>query len=193
MKEAASSPAGAGRLLFLPFLSAERFGVWDTRLRGAWLGLTLDHGKSEMMRAVVESSGYAVRTVMGVMAEVGCRAADLRVTGGLARLPLWCQARADITGIKVMLPEQEESDLVGNACVGFYGLEEFQSPADAAENLVRFQKVYLPNPALRDVYDELFESFTLACGELGGTFTRLVRPSADPSEDPGASTAGAGE
>lgn len=175
LKDAASAPAGAGRLLFLPFLSPERFSVWDSRLRGAWLGLTLNHGKPEMMRAVVESSGYAVRAVLNVMNEVGCRATDIRVTGGLARLPMWCQARADITGTKVLLPEQEESDLVGNACVGFYGLEEFQSPADAAENLVRFQKIYLPNPAVSEIYNELFESFALACGELGETFRRLSR------------------
>ena len=107
------------------------------------------------------------------MSDVGCHAADLRVSGGLARLPLWCQARADITGTKVMLPEQEESDLVGNACVGFYGLEEFQSPAEAAESLVRFQKVYLPNPAAREQYDELFQIFSAAVAELGHTFKRL--------------------
>jgi xylulokinase len=174
LKQAAAAPAGAGRLLFLPFLTPERFGVWDSRLRGGWLGLTLNHGKREMMRAVVESSGYAVRSILNVMGELGCRAADLRVTGGMARLPLWCQARADITGTKVLLPEQEESDLVGNACVGFYGLEDFQSPADAAENLVRFQKVYLPNPRNKEIYDEMFEIFVHACAELGGTFKRLA-------------------
>jgi xylulokinase len=146
-------------------------------MRGAFLGLTLGHGKAEMMRAVVESSGFTVRSVLGIMEEVGCRVADLRVTGGLARLPLWCQARADITGKKVLLPEQEESDLVGNACVGFYGLEEFDSPADAAENLVRFQKIYHPNAEAKEVYDELFAVFTHACAELKPTFGRL---SAEP-------------
>ena len=172
LKEAAAAAAGARRLLFLPFLTPERFGLWDSRLRGAFLGLTLEHGKAEMMRAVVESSGYAVRSVLKVMADAGGRASDLRVTGGLARLPLWCQARADITGIKVMLPEQEESDLVGNACVGFYGLEEFESPADAAENLVRFQRVYLPNPAVREIYDEMFDAFVRASADAGGTLRR---------------------
>jgi xylulokinase len=174
LKEAAASAPGAGRLLFLPFLVAERFGVWDPHLRGAFLGLTMGHGKREMVRAVVESSGYTVRTVLNIMGDVGCHAADLRVSGGLARLPLWCQARADITGTKVLLPEQEESDLVGNACVGFYGLEEFETPADAAESLVRFQKVYIPNPAAKDEYDELFEIFSAAVGELGDTFKRLA-------------------
>ena len=173
LKDAATAAPGAGRLLFLPFLTAERFGVWDSNMRGAFIGLTLDHGKREMMRAVVESSGFTVRSVLGVMEEVGCRAADLRVTGGLARLPLWCQARADITGRKVLLPEQEESDLVGNACVGFFGLEEFDTPADAAENLVRFQKTYHPNAQAKQAYDELFTVFTKACAELGGTFQRL--------------------
>jgi len=144
-------------------------------MRGAFLGLTLDHGKREMMRAVVESSGFTVRSVLGVMEEVGCRIADLRVTGGLARMPLWCQARADITGRKVLLPEQEESDLVGNACVGFYGLEEFDTPADAAENLVRFQKTYHPNAGAKQAYDELFAVFTKACAELGGIFERLSK------------------
>ena len=174
LKEAAASPPGARRLLFLPFLAAERFGVWDPHLRGAFLGLTMDHGKREMVRAVVESSGYTVRTVLKIMEGAGCRASDLRVSGGLARLPLWCQVRADITGTKVLLPEQEESDLIGNACVGFFGLEEFETPAAAAESLVRFQKVYLPNPAAKDTYDELFEIFTTAVAELGSTFKRLA-------------------
>jgi xylulokinase len=173
LKDAATAAPGAGRLLFLPFLTSERFGVWNAHMRGAFLGLTLDHGKREMMRAVVESSGFIVRSVLGAMEEVGCRVADLRVTGGLARFPLWCQARADITGKKVLLPEQEESDLVGNACVGFYGLQEFDTLSDAAENLVRFHKTYHPNVEAKQAYDELFAIFTNACAELGGTFQRL--------------------
>jgi sugar (pentulose or hexulose) kinase len=126
-----------------------------------------------MMRAVLESSGFAVRSVITAMEDTGCQVADLRVSGGLARLPLWCQARADVTGKKVLLPEQEESDLVGNACVGFFGLEEFDSPAHAAEHLVRFQRVFMPSAAARGSYDELFLLFTKACAELGGTFRAL--------------------
>jgi xylulokinase len=174
VKEAARAPAGAGRLLFLPFLAPERFPIWDPRIRGAFLGLTLAHGRPEMMRAVVESTGFAVRAAIAAMEENGCQLNDLRVTGGLARLPLWCQARADITGKRVLLPEQEDSDLVGNACVGFYGLDEFDTPAEAAESLVRFQRTFTPDPAAHEVYNELFGLFTRACAELGGTFSGLT-------------------
>jgi xylulokinase len=122
----------------------------------------------------VESSGYAVRAVIEVMESNGCQVADLRVTGGMARLPLWCQARADITGRRVLLPEQAESDLVGNACVGFYGLDEFESPAEAAEHLVRFQRIYTPSPAAVPVYQELYGLFMRACAGLGDTFRDLA-------------------
>ncbi len=174
VREAADAAPGAGRLLFLPFLAPERFPIWDSELRGSFLGLTLSHGRAEMMRAVVESTGYAVRTAISAMEANGCQVADLRVTGGLARLPLWCQARADITGKRVLLPEQPDSDLVGNACVGFFGVGEFDSPPEAAESLVRFQKTFHPSAALRQVYDEMYAAFTRACAELPGTFRGIA-------------------
>jgi xylulokinase len=173
VKEAQGAAPGARRLLFLPFLAPERFPLWDPDIRGAFLGLGLEHGKAEMMRAVVESTGFAVRTVVAAMEAEGCQVTDLRVSGGLARLPLWCQTRADITGKKVLLPEQEDSDLVGNACVGFYGVEEFESPTEAAESLVRFRKTFHPDPGSRQIYDELFAVFAKACGELGDLFRGL--------------------
>jgi xylulokinase len=177
VREAQKAPPGAGRLLFLPFLVSERFPIWDPGLRGAFIGLTLEHGRPEMMRAVVESTGFAVRSVLAAMEGDGRQVTDVRVTGGLARLPLWCQARADITGKKVLLPEQEDSDLVGNACVGFYGVEDFESLTEAAEALVRFQKTFYPNVEARQAYDELFRIFTKACTELGDIFRSL---SSDP-------------
>lgn len=174
LEETAAVAPGAGRLLFLPFLTPEPFPIWDPHMRGAFLGLTIEHGRREMMRAVLESSGFAVRSVIALMEDAGCQIADLRVTGGLARFPRWCQARADVTGKKVLLPEQEEANLVGNACVGFFGLEEFDSPAHAADHLVRFQKVFMPNERTRDAYDELFRLFMKACAEMGGTFRGLA-------------------
>jgi sugar (pentulose or hexulose) kinase len=167
MAEASCAVPGAGKLLFLPFLIPERFPIWDPNMRGAFLGLTFEHGRQEMMRAVVESAGFAVRTAVSAMMENGCQISDIRVTGGLARLPLWCQSRADIIGVRVLVPEQEDPDLVGNACVGFYGVDEFETPGEAAENLVRIQKTFTPSAGARHIYDELFDVFTRACNEMG--------------------------
>ena len=80
-KEAQAAPPGARRLLFLPFLSTERFPLWDKRLKGAFLGLSLEHGRKEMMRAVVESTGFAVRGIIAAMEANGCKVTDIRASG----------------------------------------------------------------------------------------------------------------
>ena len=41
--------------IFLPYLSGERAPLWEPGLRGAFIGLSLAHGRKEMARAVVES------------------------------------------------------------------------------------------------------------------------------------------
>ncbi len=172
-KEAQAAPAGARRLLFLPFLAPERFPVWDKRLKGAFLGLSLEHGRQEMARAVIESTGFVVRGIVSAMEANGCQVTDLRVSGGQARLPLWCQVRADITGKNVLLPEQEDADLVGNACVGFYAIKEYDSLKAACDGMVRFQKTYMPNPDTLKLYQEMYIAFARACLELGETLQGL--------------------
>jgi len=172
LREIQGVSAGSDGLLFLPFLSPERFPIWDPNMRGAFIGLTLAHGRREMMRAVVESTGFAVRSVIAAMEASGCHAADLRVAGSQTRLPLWCQVRADVTGKNVLLPEQEDAELVGNACVGFFGLGDFESLPAAAERLVRFQRTFVPDQHAAEVYDEMFARFCRACECLGQTFSR---------------------
>jgi xylulokinase len=175
VKEAQAAVPGADRLLFIPFLSPERFPIWDPNVRGTFLGLSLEHGRREMLRAVVESTAFAVRSVIAAMEDDGCQVSDLRVSGGLSRLPLWCQVRADVTGRKVLLPEQEDADLVGNACVGFLGLGEFETLSSAVDGMVRFQKIFLPNPANADTYDEMYEVFRRACDRLGEIYGKASR------------------
>ncbi len=173
LKEVQEAPAGAGGLIFLPFLGTERYTLWPPEASGTFLGLRLFHERPEMMRAVVESTGFAVRRIIECMESNGCQVADLRVTGGQAKNPFWCQLRADITGKRVLLPEQEDAELVGNACVGFFGLEKFESLSEASERLVRHQKTLLPDSSKRGLYDDLYGTFNEAMKGLGETFRRL--------------------
>jgi xylulokinase len=114
-----------------------------------------------------------VRAVIEVMESHGAQVADLRATGRLALSPAWCQARADVTGRRVLVSEQEEADLVGNACVGFYGLDEYESLAAASESLVHFGRVYQPSATHRQVYDDLYTVFRTACVGLAESFRGL--------------------
>src|SRR5699024_3614841 len=55
MDEAASaSEIGAGGLLFLPYLLGERSPRWNPKARGAFVGLTMEHTKGDLVRAGLE-------------------------------------------------------------------------------------------------------------------------------------------
>jgi xylulokinase len=168
-------PAGANRLLFLPYLAGERAPHWDPAARGAFLGLTLAHGRQDMMRAVIESVAFATRDVIEVMEGIGLAVADFRVTGKPARSRLWNQVKSDVTGRRLLVPSGEDPDLTGDACLALGGLGEFYSAAEAAEAIVRVEAVYEPRPGNKPLYDELFLLYRDSYRQLKDIFARLGR------------------
>ena len=57
IQEAMEVPVGADRLIFLPYLAGERAPIWDPQARGVFFGLTLNHKREHLARAVLESVG----------------------------------------------------------------------------------------------------------------------------------------
>jgi xylulokinase len=149
-------PAGANRLLFLPYLAGERAPIWDPKARGAFIGLTLNHGAAEMFRAVAEAVGFAIRDVVEVMEQVGLPVKDLRITGRPSRSRPWNQMKADITGRRILVPETLDSDLLGDVCLALRALGAYGSVAEASEAVVRIGAVFEPDPGRKALYDEMF-------------------------------------
>jgi xylulokinase len=166
---------GAGKLVFLPYLSGERSPIWDPSARGVFIGLTLAHGRKEMSRAVVESTAYAMRDVIEVMEEAGAGVSELRVTGSPGKSPVWNQIKADVTGRPIALPAFEDAELLGDLCFGLAALGRCASPAEAAERLVRISRVYAPDPETKPLYDELFGVYRETYEALKPVFKRLER------------------
>ena len=73
---------------------------------------------------------------------------EMRVSGGQAKSNAWCQMKADITGMKVVVPLCPDAELLGTAAVAFTGLGEFSCIKDASLALYRPQKAFSPAPAI---------------------------------------------
>ncbi len=172
----AGVPAGAQRLLFLPYLAGERAPIWDPSARGAFIGLTLNHGRREMTRAVVESVAFAIRDVVEVMEEAGVSVHDLRITGRPSRSSVWNQVKADVTGRRLLVPAQQDSDLVGDACLALFGLGQFDSFVAASEAIVTIGAVFEPDAGRALVYDEMFALYRESYAGLRSVFAKLSTP-----------------
>jgi xylulokinase len=167
-------PPGSRSLLFLPYLAGERAPLWDPFARGAFIGLTANHGRKEMTRAVVEAVGFAVRDVIEVMGENGLEIGELRVTGGQAKSPLWNQIKADITQKKILVPAVQDSELLGAACIGLFALGNYKTLAEASESLVKITRTFTPNPEYRGLYDRLFGLYRASYRGLKEVFSELA-------------------
>jgi xylulokinase len=166
-------PAGAGSLLFLPYLAGERAPIWDPAARGAFVGLTLGHGPAEMLRAVAESVGFAIRDVVEVMEESGLAVRDLRTTGRPSRSGTWNQIKADITGRRILVLETPDSDLAGDVCLALRALDRFGSVAEAAEAIVHIGRAFEPDPARKALYDGMFAAYRESYAGLKAVFAKL--------------------
>jgi xylulokinase len=110
---AASTPAGARGLLFLPYLSGERTPHMDPQARGLLLGLTAGHGQAELVRAVMEGVILACYDAYSVLAELGAKPEQIVLAGGGAKSRLWQQIAADVFDLPVRPSAIREQSALG--------------------------------------------------------------------------------
>src|SRR5215216_3589580 len=94
--EATAVEPGAEGLLFLPYLTGERTPHLDPHARGAFVGLTVRHGRGHLTRAVMEGVAFSMRDGLEIMRGLGTPDDDMRAVGGGARSPLWLALQADV-------------------------------------------------------------------------------------------------
>jgi xylulokinase len=159
LAEAEATPPGADGLVFLPYLAGERSPIWDPGARGVLAGLTLDHGRGHVARAIVEASALAIRHVAEPMLSAGVRVTDMRVCGGPARSAFWNQVKADVTGFRVAVPAVLETAVLGSAILGAMGVGWHADLPTAIRTMTRIDSRIEPRAAFAPTYDRLFAAY----------------------------------
>jgi xylulokinase len=156
---AMKSGAGAGGMVFLPYLAGERAPLWDPDARGVWKGFGLSSGREEFARSVLEGICFAVRDVIAVMEEAGAKTEELCVTGGGAQNNFLNQLKADITGKAVSVPVYPDAELAGLAVIGTCVLGEFGSFKEAVQKFIAIGKRFEPDRQNSGLYLDLFQKY----------------------------------
>lgn len=150
---AAAAPPGADGLLFAPVLGdGERD---DPALRGTAAGLSLRHDRTAWARAALEGVAFGVRARLETLARASAAAAELRVSGGGARIALWNQIKADVTGTPVVRVPGD-STAAGTAMLAGLGAGIYADVREAVQAAYRPGPVAEPDPRLRGLYDEMY-------------------------------------
>ena len=152
---ASTVPAGSEGLVFLPLLFGERSLGWHANARGVLLGLSASHTRAHLARAAIEGVAMCLYSVLGVLEELLGTAREMRVTGGLARSPLWVSVLADVYGRSLAVPGVEEASALGAALIALKALGEI-ADYDQAPTLTRSTRVQQPDMAKHDLYMRLY-------------------------------------
>ena len=92
---------GEDELLFYPHLMGDKTIYGDPNLRGAFIGLTAKHTRSDLAVSIMEGICFGVKQLMEQMSLTKEEKNGLKVTGGGSRSKVWMQIMADILGVSV--------------------------------------------------------------------------------------------
>jgi gluconokinase len=170
---AAAVPAGAGGLVCLPALVGERAPVWDPDLRGVLLGLTTDHGREHVLRALLEGVAYQLATVVEALQDNGHQLTTIHATGGFTASPQWLGIVAGVLDRPLAVPTAAGGATFGAAMLGLQALEladavELARGAADPHHLVR------PDPADRAAYRRTLDVFRDLGARLRPQFAALA-------------------
>ncbi len=172
--KAGEVPCGSRGLLFLPYLMGERSPLWDPDARGCFLGLTMVHTKSHMVRAVLEGVAYNMRSIAEAFEELGQQFKTIRFIGGGAKSRLWRAIFSDVLGKPIeRLNFIDEATSVGAAIAGGVGTGIFASLEDA-ERFVRVEEEVQPDEKNVRLYNGYYGIFKECYARLAGVFKLLA-------------------
>jgi xylulokinase len=152
---AATSPPGARRVIFTPWLEGERTPVSDSHLRGGFHNISLATTRADLVRAVMEGVAYNDHWLHGHVERFAGRRLDpVRIVGGGAQSDLWCQIHADVMDRTIeRVADPMHAQLRGVAVLA--GMSLGHVDRVDVRDLVEVDATFTPDAAQRRVYDRL--------------------------------------
>lgn len=171
-RDASGVAPGCDGLVFLPYLAGERTPIWDDGARGVFFGLTERHTRAHLARATFEGVAFALRHIVDTLRADGGVIDELRVTGGQAKVGLWCQIKADVMRVPVSVPSVTEGALLGEGVLAAAGAGRAPDVATAASRFLKEAARFEPDAANAEAYDDAYRTYR----ELYPRLRDLMRP-----------------
>ncbi len=173
-EEAAQAEPGCEGLFFLPYLTGERTPHFDPDARGGWIGLTVRHGRTHLIRSVLEGATYAMRDSLELIREMGVDLTQIRLSGGGARGSLWRQIQADIYGQEVCTINAHEGPAFGVALLAQVGTGAFSTVPEACDQMIQVVDRVPAIPTSKALYDRGYQIYRKLYFDLRDSFKAMA-------------------
>ena len=172
-REAATSPAGAQGLYWLPYLMGERTPHLDAQARGGWIGLTARHRRGDLVRALIEGVCYSQLDCLEIVESLGVPVDAVRASGGGATSPFWRQVLADVLRRKVVTLETQEGSAYGAALIAMAGTGAYASVPEACAAVIREEASVDPQAEAAASYQQGYAVYRALYPALQPLFSKM--------------------
>ena len=148
---------GNNKVFFLPYLMGERSPINDTDARGAFIGMSLDTKRKDLIQAVLEGVAFAVRDNLEVAKKLGINISKSTLCGGGAKSPLWRKILANVLNIELIIPTFEEGPGLGAAMLCMVADGTYSSVKECAASLFKVSETVKPDPAIVTRYENRYQ------------------------------------
>jgi len=154
-RRAADSVPGAHGLSFPPYLAGgEQGALWNPRLRGAIMGLSLNHTRADIARAYLEGVFFEVKRCVDVLTET-LPIEAVRVGGRIVHEPSSMQMLADILGHTVTEVTDQSPAAIGAALLA----RRLMQSGGSEEGGSRLLRTARPDARTSQIYRSLYQEY----------------------------------
>ncbi|MBI4923279.1 MAG: pentose kinase [Devosia nanyangense] len=163
---AATSPAGANRLLFIPTLAGGTILEGGPTTRGGLVGLDLSHTRADVARATLEGVAFSLKMALDRLRNMVSVGNEMIAVGGGARNDLWRQIYADVYGMDVVRTTVDKSAAaLGAAALALVATGHWSDAAPLAKLHVEVARAS-PDANRRRLYDDLAPAYRAAAKSM---------------------------
>lgn len=166
----ASLPKAGSDLFFLPFLYGSNAGL---EMTSGFYGMQALHTRAHLLQALYEGVVFSHMTHLNRMRERFTEVRTLRVTGGPAHSDVWMQMLADVSGLRIELPQVEETGCFGAALAARVGTGVYRSFSEAQRALKHPVRTLLPDMTAHARYQRKYNHYQYLIEALQGYHARI--------------------
>lgn len=170
---AAQAPVGSNGVLFTPWLNGERSPVEDRTVRAGYYNLSLRTTRSDLMRALLEGVALNLAWLLPYVERLArATLGPIRIVGGGARAPLWCQIHADVLNRPILQVDNPQA-ASGRGAALIAALAIGALKADQIAEAVPVQRTFTPDAAAQARYALLMGAFQQIYRQNRSIYRRL--------------------
>ncbi|MCC6147398.1 MAG: FGGY-family carbohydrate kinase [Anaerolineaceae bacterium] len=171
--EARNIPPGSDGLVLLPYFLGEKTPIFNPLARGVLFGLSLQHTRAHIYKAILEGISYGFQHHIEVLTTHGLKITRVRVANGGARSQLWRQITADVIGFPLEEVAHHPGSSLGAAFIAGKGIGVFTDWGEI-EKFIELKATTIPDPEKHLKYSQYFSAYKKIYVDNIQNFNRLA-------------------